>query len=402
MSSVIAINDHTFWIGVNDRQTGLFEELWPMPNGISYNSYMILDDKAAIVDAVKDISADHYLHKIRSLLGERKKVDYLIINHIEPDHSGAIHRLVEAFPGMVIVGNSKTLGLLSQFYGIAENVLQVNDGDSLELGRCRLRFILTPMVHWPETMMTFEETHRTLFSGDVFGGFGALDDGIFDDDIRDLRYYEDEILRYFTNVIGKYSVMVQKALVKIKDLDTSAIAATHGPVWRRDPGHVMSLYDRWSRQETEDGVVLVYASMYGSTEKMMEAVAHSLASGHAGKIKVHNVSRVHPSYIVTDVWRYRALVLGSPTYNTKLFPLMDHVIRLLENKALKKRLAGIFGSCSWSGGAMAELTEFVKRMEWTLIEPVVEARGAPSDDDLSNCALLGRNIAARLKSATPD
>jgi len=398
MSDAIPINDLVSWIGVNDRQTGYFEELWPMPDGISYNSYLILDEKTAVIDAVKDISTDQYLAKIRKLLGHRKKLDYLVINHIEPDHSGALSRLVEAFPGMVIVGNRKTLDLLSRFYGITDNVLQVGDGDGLALGRCRLKFILTPMVHWPETMMTFDETHGTLFSGDVFGGFGSLDDGIFDDEIRDLQHYEDEILRYFTNVIGKYSLMVQKALAKITDLDISVIASTHGPVWRKDPGHVIGLYDRWSRQEAEAGVVIVYASMYGSTEMMMEAVAHALASENAGKVRVHNVSRVHPSYIITDVWKHRALVMGSPTYNMKLFPLMDHFVRLLEGKALKDRIAGIFGSCSWSGGAMPELTGFVRRMQWTLVEPVVEARSAPTEEDLGNCALLGRNIAEKLGS----
>lgn len=398
MSTAIPVAREIYWIGVNDRQTGLFEELWPMPNGIAYNSYMILDEKIALVDAVKDMSVEHYLNKIKKLLDDRGKIDYLIINHIEPDHSGAVNLLRKVFPGMVIVGNKKTLELLGHFYGITENVMQVDDGDSLELGSCRLKFIITPMVHWPETMMTYEETNGMLFSGDVFGGFGSLDDGIFDDNIRDIPYYEDEILRYFTNVIGKYSVMVQKALAKIQGLDIAVIASTHGPVWRKDPGRIISLYDRWSRQEAEDGVVIVFASMYGSTAKMMEAVANSLASERAGKIKVHNVSRVHPSYIITDVWRYRALLLGSPTYNTKLFPLMDQFIRLMENKALKDRVAGIFGSCSWSGGAMVELKDFVNRMNWTLLEPVIEARCSPTDEDLRNCAVLGRNIAERLKS----
>jgi flavorubredoxin len=401
MSAVIPINDQVFWIGINDRQTGLFEELWPIPNGIAYNSYMILDNKVAIVDAVKAISVDQYLEKIKKLLGGGKKIDYLIINHIEPDHSGAVKVLLETFPGMEIVGNKKTLDLLAHFYGISENVRLVEDGDSLELGKCRLKFFLTPMVHWPETMMTYEETYKILFSGDAFGGFMSLDDGIFDGDIEDLRYYEEEILRYFTNVIGKYSVMVQKALPRIKDLDITAVASTHGPVWRDNPRHVIDLYDRWSRQEAEEGVVIVYASMYGNTERMMEALTHSLSSEKVGKIRVYNVSRVHPSYILTDVWRYKALLLGSPTYNTGLFPLMDHFIRLLENKVLKDRIAGIFGSYGWSGGAMNELTDFVKRMNWELLEPRVEAKCSPSEEDLRNCALLGRNIAERLRSIKP-
>src|SRR3990172_9013015 len=194
MSAETAITERIFWIGVNDRQTGLFEELWPIPEGIAYNSYMVLDDKVAIVDAVKAVSADQYLEKIKRLLGEKKKIDFLIINHIEPDHSGALKILLEAFPGMVIVGNKKTLELLEHFYGIAENVRLVED---------------------------------------AYGGFVALDDGIFDDEIADMGFYENEILRSFTNVIGKYSVMVQKALSRIRDLDISIVASTHGPVWRK-------------------------------------------------------------------------------------------------------------------------------------------------------------------------
>ena len=398
MSAGIPLNDLIYWIGANDRQTGLFEELWPIPNGIAYNSYLILDDKVAIVDAVKDISLDRYLEKIRGLLAERKTVDYLIINHVEPDHSGAVKILREIFPGMQIVGNKKTLDLLARFYGITENVHVVEDGDSLELGRCRLKFYLTPMVHWPETMMTFEETHQILFSGDMFGGFDALDDGIFDDEIKDLGQFEGEMLRYFTNVIGKYSVMVQKALAKIQGLDIRMVASTHGPVWRNRPRHAIDLYDRWSRYEAEDGVVIVYASMYGNTEKMMETVARSLESEKAGTLRVYNLSRVHPSYILSDVWRFKAMVLGSPTYNTGLFPLMDHFIRLLENKLLQNRIAGVFGSYGWSGGAMKELSDFVSRMKWELVEPVVEARCSPTEEDLRNCTLMGSHIAQRLKA----
>jgi flavorubredoxin len=401
MSAAIPINDSVFWVGINDRETGLFEELWPMPHGISYNSYLIKDEKIALVDAVKSISpVVDYLDRLKGLIGERK-VDYLIINHIEPDHSGAVKILLEAFPEVQIVGNRKTIELLSALHGITENVRTVGDGEVLGTGRHRLRFILTPMVHWPETMMTYEEADGILFSGDAFGGFGALDDGIFDDQLGDLRQVEQETLRYFTNVIGRYSSMVQKAIPKITGLKINTVASTHGPVWRKNPRHVIGLYDRWSRQETEEGAVIVYASMYGSTEKMMEAVARSLAAEGLAKVRAHNVSRVHPSYILSDVWRFRGLVLGSPTYNTKPFPLMDHYVRVLENKMLNERVVGVFGSYGWSGGGVKELVEFVTRAKWQLVEPVVEAKGAPTEKDLSDCALLGRNMAGLLKSAQP-
>ncbi len=401
MSAGIKLNEHLYWIGVNDRQTDFFEELWPIPNGIAYNSFLVLDDKVALIDAVKDISLDRYLKKIRKLVSRDRGIDYLIIKHIEPDHSGAVKILRELFPRMQIVGNRKTLELLAAFHGISENFLTVDDGSFLHLGGCRLQFHITPMVHWPETMMTFEQRHQVLFSGDVFGGFTALDDGIFDDRIRDLGPYEYEMLRYFTNVIGKYSVMVQKALAKIAGLDIRMLAPTHGLIWRNWPRHAVGLYDRWSRYEAEDGVVIVYASMYGSTENMMEAIAHSLGSETTGALRIHNLARVHPSYILTDIWRYRGVILGSPTYNTGLFPLMDHLIRLLENKMLRHRVAGVFGSCGWSGGALQELGDFIRRMKWELVEPAVEVKGAPREEDLKRCALLGANMLKQLRTGIP-
>ncbi len=396
MKAGIPLNDLTHWIGVNDRQTGMFEELWPIPDGIAYNSYLIRDDRVAIVDGVKDMAIDRYLDKVRRVLDGRT-VDFLIINHIEPDHSGAIRALRDAFPGMKIVGNKKTMDLLAEFYGIGENLVVVNDGDTLELGKCRLQFLFTPMVHWPETMMTYESAHGILFSGDVFGGFSAIDEGIFDDEIANLARYEDEMLRYFANVIGKYSVMVQKALVKIRSLKINTIASTHGAIWRRDPARAVALYDRWSRYEAEPGAVVVYASMYGNTERMMEAVANALAAERSAVIKVHNVSRIHASYILSDIWRYRAVVLGSPTYNTGLFPLMDHLTRLIENKQLKDRICGLFGSYGWSGGAAAELRSFAARISWELVEPVVEVKGTATEDDIRACRLLGARIAGRLR-----
>ena len=397
MNAGIPLNDRIYWIGVNDRQTALFEELWPIPDGISYNSYLILDDKVAIIDGVKDMSLDRYIGRIRSHLGGRQ-VSYLVINHIEPDHSGAIRALREVFPGIKVVGNKKTMDLLAEFYGIREDLVTVSDGDTLDLGQCRLQFHITPMVHWPETMMTYEPSHRILFSGDMFGGFSAVEEGIFDDESGDIRRHEDEMLRYFVNVIGKYSVMVQKALAKIRHLDIRMVASTHGLVWRSRPTRAIELYDRWSRYEAEQGAAIVYASMYGNTERIMETIANSLADARVSVIKVHNVSRIHASYILSDIWRYRAVILGSPTYNTGVFPLMDHLIRLLENKMLQNRIAGLFGSYGWSGGAMKELSDFVKRMKWELVEPVVEVKGAATDTDIEACRLLGSRIAQRLRS----
>lgn len=247
-------------------------------------------------------------------------------------------------------------------------------------------------------MMSFEETRHILFSGDVFGGFGTLDEGIFDDEIENIDYYEDEALRSFSNIVGRYSVMVQKALSSIAGLKINTIAATHGPVWRNNPGHIISLYDRWSRRETDDGIVLVYASMYGNTEKMMEAIARTLASEKIKKVKVYNVSENHMSYIVKDNWRYRALIFGSPTYNTKLFPLMGDLIRFLANEMIQGRVLGLFGSYGWDGGGMRGLREFVTAMKRELVEPVIESKGMAADNIINDYVLLGKNIAEKLKS----
>ncbi|HYQ48188.1 MAG TPA: FprA family A-type flavoprotein, partial [Thermodesulfovibrionales bacterium] len=293
-----------------------------------------------------------------------------------------------------------TMGLLADFYGIRENLMTIDDGDTLDLGRCRLQFHITPMVHWPETMMTYESSHKILFSGDMFGGFSTVEEGIFDDETGDIGRYEDEMLRYFVNVIGKYSVMVQKALKKIQQLDIRMVASTHGLVWRSRPGRAIELYDRWSRYEAEQGAVIVYASMYGNTERIMEMIANSLADARAGMIKVHNVSRTHASYILSDIWRYRAVILGSPTYNTGIFPLMDHLIRLLENKMLRDRITGIFGSYGWSGGAVKEMTGFVDRMKWDLTDPVIEVKCSATGEDLKKCALLAVNIARKLQAVS--
>ena len=299
MNSYLPITPDVVWIGVNDRHTTLFEELWPLPRGVTYNSYLILDEKIAIVETVKSLGTEGFLDKIRAALPPTRTPDYLVIDHMEPDHSGSIRMLREAYPNLAIVGNQKTATFLADFYGIEDNLHIVGDGDVLDLGRHKLQFHLTPMVHWPETMMTYDTTSKILFSGDAFGGFGALTGGIFDDEV-DIEYFEDEILRYFSNIVGKYCSTVQKAIQKLAGVDIGIIAPTHGPVWREDPGHIVQLYDRWSRHEAEEGVVMVYGSMYGNTESMMEAVAKGLSEENLSRVRIHSVACTHLSYLIRD------------------------------------------------------------------------------------------------------
>jgi flavorubredoxin len=395
MQPGIPITDGVHWVGLNDRQTALFESLWPIPNGISYNSYLILDEKVALIDGVKDLSVGAYLDKLLATLGPDRQVDYLVINHVEPDHSGAVAVLKRLFPHMRIVGNKKTAEFLASLYETQNDVVIVGDGEELSLGKRRLRFCLTPMVHWPETMMTYEPSAGILFSGDAFGAFGTLDDGIFDDQI-DVAHLEDEILRYFSNIIGKYAPMAQKAIERVAGLDVKIVASAHGPVWRSRPQTIIDMYSRWSRYEAEPGVVLAFGSMYGQTARMADAVGEGLVESGVKTLRVHHVSTAHASYIVRDIWRYQGLILGCPTYDAGVFPAMDALLRLLADKRIARRSVAVFGTYGWSGGAVKALTAFVDSLHLELVEPVVEARFRATPDQLEQCRQLGRHMAARL------
>ena len=389
------LTDNIHWIGLNDRTTHLFESVWPLPHGISYNSYIIDDDKVAVIDSLKPISPDEYLAHIRNVIGEERQVDYLIVNHMEPDHSGAIKLLREAFPGLQVVGNKRTTRFLENFYGITEGILTMEEGGQLPLGRHTLQFSMIPMVHWPETMVTYETTEKILFSGDAFGAFGALDGGIFDDQV-DKDFFYDEIIRYFSNIVGKYCTNVLKAIEKLQGLELNMVASTHGPVWRQNPWEIIKIYEKLSNQEGESGVVVVFGSMYGNTQKMAEAVVRGLHENGCKEVVVHDVSRVHPSYILRDLWRYSGVVIGGPAYDKGLFPLLENLAYLLEEKKLSNRSAGIFGSCGWSGGGVKRLQTLAETNDWHLLEPVVEATCSPDDEDLKQCYNLGASMAESL------
>jgi len=398
MYNSIKLSEDVHWVGVNDKETDLFESLWPLPEGISYNSYVINDDKVALIDTVKINYTDTYLEKVKDVIGD-KKVDYLIINHMEPDHSGSIKSMREAFPEMKIVGNAKTMNFLEGFYGITEGTMTIKDGDEIDLGSRTLKFYLTPMVHWPETMMTFDQKDKILFSGDAFGGFGSLNGYLFDDEVN-IGHFEDEIRRYFSNIIGKYGPVVHRTISKLQqEIDeVGMIASTHGLVWREDPDHIIDEYDKWSQQETEEGVVVVYGSMYGNTKIMAEAVARSLSENGIEQIRLFDVSRKDISFIINDIWKFKGIVLGSCTYNTKIFPPMEYLLKSLESRNLRERVLGIFGSYSWSGGALDRLEEFKEIVNCDLVEPVIESQFAPGGDILEKCYKLGENVAEAVKS----
>ena len=345
-----------FYVGVNDRIKHKFENMLPLPYGVSYNSYLLVDEKVALIDTVEISFGDVFMHKIQSQLKGRQ-IDYLIINHMEPDHSGSLSLLRKYYPNVTLVGNKKTMEMVQGYYGIDDNTLEVSDGETLFLGRHKLQFHLTPMVHWPETMMTFDETENVLFSGDAIGCFGTLDGGVIVSEMK-LGKNWDEMYRYYANIVGKYGAPVQKALQKLTPLDIKIICSTHGPVWKEQASRAVDIYDQLSRYEAKEGAVVVYGSMYGNTERMAEAVAQGLVQNGIKNVVLHNVSVTDASDILRDIFKYKGLVIGSPTYCNDLYPEIDSLLKKIEIRGIKKRDFAYFGSYSWAGVSNKKLAEF--------------------------------------------
>lgn len=396
MNQSIEIKNNIFWIGVNDRRTHLFENYWPLPKGVAYNSYVILDEKVVVIDTVERSRMDDYLESLETILNGRK-VDYLIVNHMEPDHSGAIKALLCHYPDLTIIGNSKTFPMLNNFYGVHTHLLEVKEGSSLNIGKRELQFYMVPMLHWPETMVTYLPGENIVFSGDVFGAFGTLDGGIFDDQL-DLDYLEEEISRYYSNIVGKYGIPAQTALKKLNMLTFNMICATHGPIWRSHVCDIIARYEKWSKYETEEGVVIAFSSMYGHTERMADMTARFLVEEGIKKIRIHDTSKTHPSYIINDIFRYKGVILGSCAYNGGIFPTMETLLSELEHMGVKNHLLGFFANKTWSGGAVPRFTQFADHMNWEVVCPHAEASGTPQISDVEACRNIARSMAERLKA----
>ncbi|MBI9052888.1 MAG: FprA family A-type flavoprotein [Bacteroidales bacterium] len=398
MHNTVKISDKIFWIGENDRRTELFENMWPLPNGVSYNSYLIVDEKTALIDTLEYGSSDDYLDKIENLIGKDRSLDYLIINHMEPDHSGSIKMVVNKYPNVKLVGNIKTFKIIEAYFGFKDNWYQVEDGSELDLGYHKLKFVMTPWVHWPETMMTYDLTEKALFSGDAFGCFGTLDGGIFDDEIEFEDYYEQEMRRYYSNIVGKYSNMVQKAFKKLEGVDINCICPTHGPIWRADVNKVLGLYNKWSKYETEEGVVIIYGSMYGNTAKMADSIARKLSEKGIKKIRIYDASKTHLSYLINEIWRYKGVILGSCAYNSGMLPTMENLTRTLEHMGVKDHLLGLFGSYSWNGGGAKSLYRFQENVQWDLVSDPLDTKGIPDDEAFEKCEIIASAMVEKLKA----
>ncbi|MBP1613109.1 MAG: norV [Bacteroidetes bacterium] len=395
MEEKTRIKGKVHYVGVNDRTKHLFEGLWPLPYGVSYNSYLIDDEKVALVDTVDICYFEVFLHKIRSVIGDRP-IDYLIINHMEPDHSGSLGLIKQHYPNIIIVGNKQTFGMVEGFYGITGEQYLIANGDSLDLGYHKLTFYLTPMVHWPETMMTFDETEGIIFSGDGFGAFGTLDGGFMDTRLNTDLFWQ-EMIRYYSNIVGKYGSAVQKALEKLAPLRITTICSTHGPVWIEQKDRVMDIYDRMSRYEGEEGVVIVYGTMYGNTEQMAEAIALELSVQGIKNIVLHNVNKRHPSYIIADIFKYKGLIIGSATYCNELYPEIDSLLSKILTRDMKNRYLGYFGSFCWSSAALRHMNTFAEKSKFELVGIPIDMKISMSDQTYDECEALGLAMAERLK-----
>ncbi len=390
------LTDGIYFLGFNDRRTHLFENIWPIPQGISYNSYLIVDEKIALIDTVERQFIDDYLEHIESIIGDRT-VDYLVINHMEPDHSGALRALVTKYPNVTLVGNKKTFGFVEHYYFNPTRTLEVKDDDVLSLGKFNLQFRTIPMVHWPETMVAYETTNKILFSGDAFGSYGTLDGGIFDDEIN-LDFYEVEVMRYFTNIVGKYCAHTQRAIKKLADLDIRMIAATHGPVWRSDLNWVLSRYNKWSTYDTEEGVIIVYGSMYGNTAKMADTIARRLSERGIINIRVYDAAKTHSSYIINDLFKYKGFIVGSVAYNNALFPAVETLISTIAHMGIKDHYLGVFGNYSWNGGGVKNLMAFADSIQWEMVYEPIEEKGALKISTREHLFALADAMAVKLKS----
>lgn len=383
------------YVGVNDRTTSRFEALWSLPTGVSYNAYLVIGERIALIDTVEEGFGSRLEHNIRCQIGDRK-IDYLVVNHMEPDHSSSITALRRLYPDIRIVGNAKTLEMVRGFYEIDSDTIAVGEGDTLVLGGKTLSFHMIPMVHWPETMVTWCAQDKTLFSGDAFGTFGALDGGITDSQTDPARYW-DEMRRYYAAIVGKYGGPVQKALAKVRALAPETICPTHGPVWQREIPQVLDLYDRMSRYEGEPGAVIAYGSMYGNTEQMAERIAGELAEAGVRQIIVHNLSAADPSVVLRDVFRYDTLIVGGPTYNGGLFPPVAQLLEMIVSRGVPQRHFAFFGSFCWAGAAVRCLGEYAQRLKWEPVCDPVEMKQGFSERQCDPCRELAVRIASRMR-----
>lgn len=385
------ITNNTYYVGVNDNTISIFERLWPLPYGVSYNAYLIKDKINVLIDTVEYSYNDIFFSQIEEVIAD-EQIDYVVINHMEPDHSSSLLKLIEKYPDIRIIGNKKTLEMLQGFYGITKNVKAITDGEKLNIGEKTLSFHLTPMVHWPETMMTYIEGEGVLFSGDAFGTFGAVGENVMDE-AADMSIFTDEMYRYYSNIVGKYGGPVEKAIEKLATLPLNYICSTHGPVWHEYIPQIVEQYLKMARYQGDEGVVIAYGSMYGHTADVAKTIYNSLVEAGVKNVVIHDLSEVDASYVLRDIFKYNTLILGSPTYNSELFPKVADLCVKIEGRMIKNKTFACFGSYSWAGAAVKRLISFAETMKWKIVEPKIEIKQAGLDIDVKALSKeLAKNI----------
>lgn len=390
------VTDDLYWVGGSDRRLELFENIFPLSKGVSYNSYLLVDEKTVLFDATDHAIGRQFLENVKAVLNGRA-LDYLVVNHMEPDHCAMIEDLVLRYPDMKIIGNAKTFPMISQFFDfdLEGKTVTVKEGDTFSCGAHTLHFVMAPMVHWPEAMMTYDEKDKVLFSADAFGTFGALNGNIFNDEVDFDREWLDDARRYYTNIVGKYGMQVQNVLKKAAALDIQVICPLHGPIWRTDLDYIIGKYDTWSKYEPEEkGVMIAYASMYGNTENMAEIFAASLAEAGVKNIRMHNISKTHVSELISDSFKYSHIVLAAPTYNNGIYPLMDNYLEDMKALALQNRTAAVLGNGTWAPQSTKLISAKISEMKnMRLLETSVTIKSAVKDSQMEEIGSLARQIA---------
>ena len=369
MQSIRKVTEDILWVGCNDRRITLFENLFPVPKGVSYNSYLILDEKVTLMDTVDASATEQFFENLEAGLAGRS-IDYLVVHHMEPDHAANIRLLLEKYPEIQVVASAKALQMIGQFFDLdlSGRSMEVKEGDTLSTGSHTFHFVAAPMVHWPEVLVSYDEKEKILFSADAFGTFGALNGTIFNDEVDFEREYLADARRYYANIVGKYGMQVQGLLKKAAGLDIQMICPLHGPIWRTDLGWFIDKYDKWSRYEPEEkAVVVLYGSIYGHTEQAVNALACALAEKGARNIAVYDVSRTHVSDLIGEIFRASHLVIACPTYNGGIYPPMENLLTDMKALSVQKRTVALMENGTWAAASGRQILKRLEEMKEMLV-----------------------------------
>lgn len=401
MYNIRNVTEDLIWVGASDRRLALFENIFPIPRGVSYNAYVLLDEKTVLLDTADAGVAGQFFENLGHALGERT-LDYLVVNHMEPDHCALIADIIRRYPQVRVVGNAKTFTMMQQFFGTdyAERALTVKEGDTLATGRHTLHFVMAPMVHWPEAMVTYDETDKVLFSADGFGTFGALNGNIFADELEFDRDWLDDARRYYTNIVGKYGASVQALLKKAAGLEINVICPLHGPVWRENLDYILDKYQKWSTYEAEDqAVAIMYASMYGNTASAADALAGRLAEKGVKNIAVYDVSNVHVSELISEIFRVTHLVFAAPTYNGGIYPVMENLLSDMKALAVQKKTVALIENGTWAVTTAKQMREKLAEMkDMTVLDAQITVKSAMAADQSAELDALADAV---IKSMQP-